>query len=761
MQRSLLFVPAVVAAGLLAALQGAGQALAQAQDVAPPPAAAPATSYAVAYDGHLTVRADRTATGVFTKRYKILAPAAIQAISQQQLWFAEGMQSVDVVEAYTAKADGRRVPVEPANMILRDAASGLQATYTRDLKQRTIIFPDVDVGDTLVMTHRAETRQSLFPGHFYEAHVFARSQPITSAQLNLEAPRELDLQVKAVGTGLSITVEDRGDVLRYTVTLAPPPFRPAEDGAVAAIDRDPALLISTFKSYAEMGLAYAAAALPKATVTPEIVALADAITRGIDNKREQAIAIDAWMKKNIRYVAIYLALGRVIPNDAAAVLQNKFGDCKDKATLMAALLAARGIASEAVVANSGNAYTLPDPPTMAVLNHVFLYLPDFDVYDDPTVSGAAFGVLAAQAYDKPVLRVSAEGVKLARTPPMRPEDHTIHVRTTMQVAADGKVTGRTEQTGTGTLGTLLRGAGARVQNVGNEAAAQRLLQGMNTPGSGRFEFGNSSQTLDPVTVSGSFALNEPFKPPPAGQRATLAYAMPLASRLETLVFGRRFDGRKAAFSCYAGRQTEDIDVTFDPALPLPVAPPPRIIDNAVFSYLATFKLEGRTLKIHREFVSRVAQQVCPPELEAQIAGDLNAVRLNVTSSYAFAAVAPAAAPNAAAPRQPVEMSRAVAANQTLRLEFLYSINPDCSSIGFATVRILEEPKHGKIRVVNEQGFTNFPSDNARHVCNTRKSDGVVVFYEPEPGYTGADSVSIDVIYASGNSAKRRYAIDVK
>ena len=140
----------------------------------------------MAYDGHLTVRADRTATGVFTKRYKILAPAAIQAISQQQLWFAEGMQSVDVVEAYTAKADGRRVPVEPANMILRDAASGLQATYTRDLKQRTIIFPDVDVGDTLVMTHRAETRQILFPGHFYEAHVFARSQPITSAQLNLE-----------------------------------------------------------------------------------------------------------------------------------------------------------------------------------------------------------------------------------------------------------------------------------------------------------------------------------------------------------------------------------------------------------------------------------------------------------------------------------------------------------------------------------------------------------------------------------------------
>jgi transglutaminase-like putative cysteine protease len=79
-----------------------------------------------------------------------------------------------------------------------------------------------------------------------------------------------------------------------------------------------------------------------------------------------------WMKKNIRYVAVYLALGRVVPNDAASVLSNKFGDCKDKATLMSALLAAKGIASEAVLINFGGTYTLPEPPTMVALNHVIL-----------------------------------------------------------------------------------------------------------------------------------------------------------------------------------------------------------------------------------------------------------------------------------------------------------------------------------------------------------------------------------------------------
>jgi len=128
---------------------------------------APSTSYSLAYQSHLTVRADLTATILATKRLKILAPAAIQPLSQQQLLFVEGMQTVDILEAFTEKADGTRVPVEAANILTRDGASGLAATYARDLKQRTIIFPDVGVGDTLVMTYKWEISRGLFPGQFF------------------------------------------------------------------------------------------------------------------------------------------------------------------------------------------------------------------------------------------------------------------------------------------------------------------------------------------------------------------------------------------------------------------------------------------------------------------------------------------------------------------------------------------------------------------------------------------------------------------
>jgi hypothetical protein len=778
------WIVVAVTTSILAGPLGIRLAMAQAQQNVLTLAVAQAP-YAVQYDGRVTVRADRTATDTFTQRIKILTPGAIASVSQQRLNFVEGMQNLDTVEAFTEKPDGSKVPVGTTNIITRDAASGLPGIYTRDLKQRTVIFQDVQVGDTLVMTHKKEMTQSLFPGQFFYSDVFARSRPFASAQVVVEAPGDLGLQVKATGTGWAEKVEDIDGTRRHTVTLVPQPYQPEEAGAVSPIDRDPVLLVSTFSSYKEMGLAYAAAALPKAVITPEIAALADAITGGIEDPRQQAIAIDAWMKKNIRYVALYLSLGRVVPNDAASVLRNKFGDCKDMTTLMSALLAAKDIASEAVLVNVGSVYTLPEPPTMVALNHVILYLPEFDLYDDPTARFAAFGVLAAVTYDKPVVRVGLTGATLARTPAMKPEDHTSHAKTTINVAADGTVTGQTEESSTGILGISLRFAAVNAQNLGNDTAAQRLLQRYNTPGTGRSDLVNSAETTDPVMIKSRFTLSQPFKPPATGERVRISFGMPLMVRPGGFLLNNRLDGRKSAFICYAGSQTEDIDATFDQNLPMPIPLAPLTIENPAFTYRAAVKVEGRTARMHREFISRVAGQVCASELEAKIVSDMNAVSTHVNSAYLFerSAPPPAAttqvaaqtAQSGAVPRT-FELTRAVPMASTRiaaptprsprqsskhRLDFLYSLNPDCTSVGFATVRIIEQPKHGKITVENGTGFSNFPKDNLRYECNKKRSDGVAVFYEPESEFKGADSVLIDAIFASATSQKRHYTIEVK
>jgi len=246
-------------------------------------------------------------------------------------------------------------------------------------------------------------------------------------------------------------------------------------------------------------------------------------------------------------------------------------------------------------------------------------------------------------------------------------------------------------------------------------------------------------------------LNQPFKPPAAGERAVIPFGMPNTVRPGNFLLPPRLDRRKSASTCYAGRHTEDISATFASSLPLPIPLRSVDIEKPAFSFHASFKLEGRTLQMHREFISRVAGQVCPPEMEAEIAADMNAVRINVNSAYSFRQPVP----------QPLELTRVMAADQRLRLDFLFSLNPDCSSIGYATVRLIEEPKHGKITIENGTGFSNFRRDNSRFECNKSRSDGVVIFYEPEPGFVGADSIAINAIYASGTAPKRHYTVTVE
>src|SRR5262249_23437428 len=141
----------------------------------------------------------------------------------------------------------------------------------------------------------------------------------------IDAPSSLELRVAVRGDGLTHEVSEMGAVQRHVFSYRPGSWTPEEPGAVSASDRDPQLVISTYKDMSELGATYWSSMKDKDVVTPEIQALADEITKGIDDRRAQAVAIDAWVKKHIRYVMVYLGSAGVTPNPAASVLKNKYG----------------------------------------------------------------------------------------------------------------------------------------------------------------------------------------------------------------------------------------------------------------------------------------------------------------------------------------------------------------------------------------------------------------------------------------------------
>lgn len=548
---------------------------ATAQPAPTPPAVSTADAdrnspaYSVSIDTRITVRPDLTATIDSTVRYKIARESAIRTLGQQNLSFVESLNPLEVIEAYTEKPDGRRMAVDQGHILTRDAATGLNAIYQRDARIKTLIFPDVEVGDTLVYASRVNRIDKRFPGHFTFQAVFPRSVPYETYHLTVDAPKSLGLRVHVKGDGLAHETTEAGEDQRNIFSYRPKIWMLDDPGAVSSWDRDPQLIVTTFKDITELGASYWSSMKDQNVVAPEIQALADEITKGIDNKRAQAAAIDRWVKKNIRYVLVFLGSGGVTPNSALTVLKNKFGDCKDHVALMGALLRAKGIDSEQALINLGNAYRLPDIP-IPFFNHVMLYLPEFDLYTDPTASHASFAILSESSYDKPVLHISRAGSRMARTPPMKPEDHVTTSKTTASIGADGVIKGTTRQTATGVFAAAARGTATQIQTQGREKFAETLLRGLGRPGTGVFEPVTPFDFSEPYGVRGDFNLNEKLDTPLSGAR-DIPIGMPIHRRPGVGLLGQRVVGRKTDFVCYAGKQVEEIELAFADGLPLPKA----------------------------------------------------------------------------------------------------------------------------------------------------------------------------------------------
>jgi hypothetical protein len=584
-------------------------------------------------DIHMIVRPDLTTMVNSTTRFKILRESAIRALGQQTVPYVESLNPLEIVEAYTEKPDGRKLFVDPANILTRDAATGLNAVYQRDAKVKTIIFPDIEIGDTLVYVLKVNRVDKRFAGYLFYQAVLPRSVPYGTFHLTVDEPKALGLRVATTGEGLSHAVTEMDEGRRHEFNYRPTGWKLEEPGAVSFWDRDPRIVMTSFKDPSELGASYWSSMKDRDVIDPEIQTLADDITKGIDSKRAQAAAIDHWVKKNIRYVLVFLGSGGITPNPPLVVLKNKFGDCKDHVALMGALLRAKGIASEQVLINVGNTYRLPELP-VPFFNHVMLYLPDFELYTDPTSSYASFATLPEGSYDKPVLHISKAGGRAARTPPAKADDHVTIAKTTASVGADGVIKGTTRQTATGIFAISARATAMQIQTQGREKYAETVLRSHGEPGTGLFEAAAPFDFAEPYVIQGAFSLNTKLQTPFNGPR-TIPFGMPIHRRPGIGLLGQRIAGRTTDFVCFPGKQVEEIELTFADGLPMPRPIRGRNVDNKYFNYQSHYVISGRTMTIRREFRSNVASQVCAKEIESELTEPLQAVANSLRTRMSF------------------------------------------------------------------------------------------------------------------------------
>jgi transglutaminase-like putative cysteine protease len=403
------------------------------------------------------MHADGTGERDLHVRVRIQSDGAAQQFGVLSFGYAAASETPKIQYVRVHKADGSTVETPGSAAIDMPADVTREAPLYSDLKEKHLPVRSLAAGDTLEYEVDTAIDKPETPRQFWGATHFTAPGTVVvlSEGLTLEVPASKDVQVWSPNHKPTVTNHDGLRSYIWEVQqLVPAPKRTADDLSRPNSPKDPdedsegrklpSVAWTTFHSWAEVGDWYRRLALSRAEPDAGIRAKADEITKDAKTPEEQVRALYNFVSSHTRYVGIDFGIGRYQPHTAAEVLADQYGDCKDKDTLLEALLHAKGFSTAPALIGAGIA-PVPDVPTPAVFNHVIttVNLPGGRIWLDSTPQAAPYQYLSALIRDQKALVVPAQSpATLESTPAATPYPFTAHFEADAALDADGKLTGK-------------------------------------------------------------------------------------------------------------------------------------------------------------------------------------------------------------------------------------------------------------------------------------------------------------------------------
>jgi transglutaminase-like putative cysteine protease len=553
----------------------------------------------------ITVKADGSSVTKYETITLIETQKGVDDDSQQDISYNSKTETVQILEAYTLQADGKKIKVPKDGIRTTDDPISNGAPMFSETKHKVVIFPDVKVGSRLYLKYRSTEHTPQFKGQFFMAHFFTPHYVYRNFDINLIVSNKLLVQVDSKGLEGSLLKEVNGQKY-YHYTFKQDVAVPPEEGQTNIVDYAPYFTASSFKDHQDLGRAYQKGVESKTKVTPEIQALADDLTKGMDDKKAQVDAIYQWVSKNIRYVAVYLGNGGVVPHAAKTILSNRYGDCKDHAVILETLLKAKGIESSPALINAGNAYTLPKIAVMSPQNHVINYIPSLDVYLDATAQLAPYGTLPMSDMDKPVILTALS--RMGQTPKMKAQDNLITTKVDIVIADDGSMTGTSNSKMTGAIEVKYRNEASEEAGFEDEALAKYRLSSFGETGLGKITASDPFNLGKPFQESTTFTLDPTSNFPGHG---AIRVPVGLAEGSIAMLGGSKpRDVITFPISCHSNTMEETYTLTFPDNTHITSIPEDVNYQNASISYKATYRLNANKVDIFRRYQIENASHVC-------------------------------------------------------------------------------------------------------------------------------------------------------
>ncbi len=585
------------------------------------------------YRAHYDVNPDGTHVEEQSWAMKVLTEQGISEANQVAVTFSDRLEKVDFLSAYTLKKDGQRINVPASNFQDQtNTGRGAAAPMFSDLRTKTVAFPDVAVGDSVVVSYKLTQKEATYPGNFSLLQSFSKFDVYDKVEISLSAPRSLPLQIYTRGVNGGEVTEKDGR-RNWLWTYHNEQIAKSEPASVSAYDYGPLIAATTFKDYGAIAAAYNARAASKSKVTEQIRKLADELTKGLSTQREQAKALYEWVSANVNYAGNNVGVGAVVPHEADLIMTNRMGDCKDHVTLLQSLLAAKGIASTPALINARSAYTLPKAPCPELFNHVITYIPSLNLYADSTAKYTPFGMLPPEEAGKPVIRTAAyDGIQHTPLFDYRREGNDFN--TVLTIHADGSASGVTNIQAQGYNAVIARFAISYLQPNTEEDLIQRALARSGYTGSGTFVRGKNPDFADTYSYSIRYQFNDAMNLPGPGA-IPVRIPFPEWGSVATALQGFADADRTVDFACSGQTSKEEFTIHFPSGVKIMAMPRDVHVSGADSTYTAAYKRDGTAITVARELADHTPGPVCTPKDATRFKPFADAVRRDLRAQILY------------------------------------------------------------------------------------------------------------------------------
>lgn len=369
-----------------------------------------------------------------------------------------------------------------------------------------------------------------------------------------------------------------------------------------------------------LGLEYSNLEAHRTDPTPEITAQAQSLVAGAPDFFAKLQKITEYIQKNVQYFIVERGIGGWQAHYAGDIFRNRYGDCKDKTTLLISMLGAVGIHAYHVPVDDRRGVVDPDAPSFYG-NHMItaIEVPP-DVSDprlmaiskskdgkrylifDPTNERVPVGTLPDYEQGGYGILAAGDASQLIALPVLPPESNGKERKGTFSLSADGALTGTVETSSTGSVGGELRFMLKNMDEKERRAELERSVS-RDLPG----------VVLDSYEYSQTQDLEKPLELKYKITAPKYAHNAGLLLLVRPRVVGDDaipFDDKPRTFPINleaTGRWRDSFDISLPPGYVIDDLPEPVSIETDFGSYHSAVTAKGSVLHYDRELVVKVVE----------------------------------------------------------------------------------------------------------------------------------------------------------